>query len=179
MLIVRKAAPGCSPRALARFEERARKVIPLRGKVNILLASSRDVRALNRRFRGMDCSTDVLSFPPMVWPEPPAPPRGLKTSARPEQMSGDIVISSEIAARNARRYGHHPIEEVKILILHGMLHLAGFDHESDGGRMAHVEERLRRELGLSDALIRRTERGVRSSGHGVRSPSSAARRRPR
>jgi probable rRNA maturation factor len=158
MIIIRKAAPGISEQALARFAQRARKAAGLRGQVNVVLTSSRDIRALNRRFRGKDKPTDVLSFPPVP--------------VVAEAFSGDIVISTDIACRNARLYQHAPAQEVKILILHGMLHLAGYDHESDGGEMARKEERLRRELGLSNGLIRRTEVGARS-------PSSAARRRAR
>lgn len=142
MIIIRKAAPGVSEQALARFAQRARKAAGLRGQVNVVLTSSRDMRALNRRFRGKDKPTDVLSFPPLP--------------VVAEAFSGDIVISTDIACRNARLYQHAPAQELKILILHGMLHLAGYDHESDGGEMARREERLRRELGLSNGLIRRT-----------------------
>ena len=143
MIIIRKAAPGISEQALARFAQRARKAAGLRGQVNVMLTSSRDIRALNRRFRGEDKPTDVLSFPPVP--------------AVAEAFSGDIVISTDIACRNARLYQHAPAQELKILILHGMLHLAGYDHESDGGEMARQEELLRRELGLSNGLIRRTD----------------------
>jgi probable rRNA maturation factor len=143
MIIIRKAAPGISEQALARFAQRARKAAGLRGQVNVVLTSSRDIRALNRRFRGKDKPTDVLSFPPLP--------------VVADAFSGDIVISADIACRNARLYRHAPAQELKILILHGMLHLAGYDHESDGGEMARKEERLRRELGLSNGLIRRTD----------------------
>jgi probable rRNA maturation factor len=158
MVIIKKAAPGISAPALARFAQRARKAAGLRGQVNVVLTSSRALRALNRRFRGKDKPTDVLSFPsvPVV----------------ADRFSGDIVISIEIASRNARLYQHAPAQELKILIVHGMLHLAGYDHESDGGAMARQEERLRRELGLSDGLIGRTEGGARS-------PSNAVLRRAR
>jgi probable rRNA maturation factor len=142
MVIVKKAVRGVSERALARFAQQARKATGLRGKVNVVLTSSRELRALNRRFGGHDKGTDVLSFPPVAM------------VAR--EFAGDIVISAEIAARNARLYQHAPAQELKILILHGMLHLAGFDHERDRGQMARKEERLRRQLGLADGLIRRT-----------------------
>ena len=122
MIIIRKAAPGISEQALARFAQRARKAAGLRGQVNVVLTSSRDMRALNRRFLGKDRPTDVLSFPPLP--------------VVAEAFSGDIVISTDIACRNARLYQHAPAQELKILILHGMLHLAGYDHESDGGEMA-------------------------------------------
>lgn len=161
MIIIRKAAPGISEQALARFAQRARQAAGLRGKVNVVLTSSRDMRALNRRFRGKDEPTDVLSFPPLP--------------VVAEAFSGDIVISTDIACRNARLYQHAPAQELKILILHGMLHLAGHDHESDGGEMARREERLRRELGLSNGLIRRTEKGC---GAGLRPEHAGSRPAP-
>ncbi len=119
MVIIHKPVKGVSQQALARFAQRARRAAGLRGEVNVVLGSSREVRELNRRYRGQDRPTDVLSFPSMP------------TVAR--DFAGDIVISSEIAASNAHIYGHAPGQELKILILHGMLHLAGFDHERDAG----------------------------------------------
>ena len=163
MIIIRKAAPGVSEQALSRFAQRARRAAGLRGQVNVLLTSSRDLRALNRRFRGKDKPTDVLSFPPVPMVA--------------DAFSGDIVISTEIACRNARRYQHAPAQELKILILHGMLHLAGYDHESDRGEMARREEGLRRELGLGNGLIGRTAKGC---GAGPRpAPHQQSRRRAR
>ena len=153
MVIIHQAIAGVSQQALARFARRARRAADLKGKVNVVLASSREVRALNRRFCGKDKPTDVLSFPYMpAWPGSLARTRGAKTGAT---HAGDIVISSDIAAASARLHGHEPAQEVKILILHGVLHLAGYDHGRDAGQMARKEERLRRELGLSDGLIRR------------------------
>ncbi len=142
MVIIHKPVKGVSQQALARFAQRARRAAGLHGEVNVVLGSSREVRELNRKYRGQDRPTDVLSFP------------SIPTVAH--DFAGDIVISSEIAAGNAHIYGHAPGQELKILILHGMLHLAGFDHERDEGKMARKEERLRRELRLSDGLIRRT-----------------------
>ncbi len=173
MLIVKKAAPGCSSKALSRFAEQAREAVGLRGKVNVLLTSSRDLRALNRRFRGKDQPTDVLSFP------------AIDIVAR--HYAGDIVISSEIALRNARRYRHSCAQEVKVLIVHGMLHLAGYDHERDRGRMAREEERLRDQLGLGDGLIMRTtgrqssvaRRQIKGSANGRGRTAEGTRRRSR
>jgi probable rRNA maturation factor len=96
---------------------------------------------LNGRFRKKDAATDVLSFPA-------APNPGTK-------MAGDIAISAEIAVRNAKRAGHSEVEEIKILALHGILHLAGFDHERDNGEMAREEARLRNALRLPTGLIER------------------------
>lgn len=104
------------------------------------------MRCLNRQFRAKDLPTDVLSFPsPSLPPNKPAP------------TAGDIAISVEIAAQNAGKLGHSTAEEVKILVLHGILHLAGFDHERDNGEMARKEARLRRTLGLPLALIERNK----------------------
>ena len=98
------------------------------------------MRQLNAQFRGKDYATDVLSFPPPTFVE---------------GFSGDIAVSADSAARNAHALGHSVADEVKILVLHGVLHLAGYDHESDNGQMAEKELRLRRKLGLPVALIER------------------------
>ena len=100
------------------------------------------MKSLNRRFRGKDKPTDVLAFP--------AEPDARK------QFAGEIAISAEIAAQNARALGHSPPEEVKILVLHGVLHLRGYDHQCDNGQMARREEQLRAKLHLPLGLIERT-----------------------
>jgi len=133
--------------ALARFAARARRAAGVSGRVDILIASSREIQELNRQFRRKNKPTDVLSFP-------------AGNAAR--GIAGDIAISADIAAENAYRLGHEPVDELKILILHGMLHLAGYDHESDSGEMAREEERLRKELKLTDNLI------ARANGAGAR-----------
>jgi probable rRNA maturation factor len=140
MVILNKRVVGLNEPSLDRFVARARRAVGLSGSVTVLITSSREMRSLNGRFRGKDKATDVLSFPAHF------------ESAR---FAGDIAISAEIASDNARRLGHSTAEEVKILALHGVLHLAGFDHEADRGEMARVEERLRQKLGLPGALIAR------------------------
>lgn len=150
MIIFRKSVAGLSEGALARFVMRARRAAKLRGAVSVLVTGSRELRALNDRFRGKDSATDVLSFPPV-----------------PDVVSGiagDIAISAEIAAQNARRLGHSTAEEIKVLVLHGVLHLAGYDHERDHGEMARKERRLRESLGLPVGLIERTVSASRKSG---------------
>jgi probable rRNA maturation factor len=96
------------------------------------------MRALNRQFRGKDHVTDVLSFP--------AETRG---------FLGDVVIAGGVAAKQARAAGHRVQTELRVLALHGLLHLLGYDHDSDGGTMARVEARLRKKAGLKEGLIER------------------------
>lgn len=136
---------------LARFLGRARRATGLAGEVTVLVASSAELRRLNRQFRRQDHPTDVLSFPSALQ-------RGKTGTAG---YVGDIAISAEMARRNGKLLGHAAAAEIKILILHGLLHLAGYDHESDNGRMASRELRLRRQLNLPQALI---ERAVRRPG---------------
>jgi probable rRNA maturation factor len=144
LVILRKRIAGLSEAALSRFVARAGRAAKLPGAVNVLVTTSRELRTLNRRFRKKDKTTDVLSFPPMF----------------DQGFAGDIAISADIAAGNAKRFGHSPAEEIKILVLHGVLHLAGHDHESDRGEMARVEQRLRSTLGLPTGLIERNRRAT-------------------
>jgi probable rRNA maturation factor len=149
LVIVQKRVPDLTDLALNRFLERARRAAGLKGKVNVLLTSSAEMKSLNRRFRGKDGPTDVLSFP--------------TESGGQKQFAGEIAISAEIAAHNARLLGHSPAQEVKILVTHGILHLRGFDHECDNGQMARRERQLRAKLHLPIALIERamTKRATR------------------
>jgi probable rRNA maturation factor len=137
LVILRNSVDGLSARALEQFAARAQRAAGVRGDVDVLVTSSAQLRRLNRRFRNKNGPTDVLTFP----------------SAN--GAAGDIAISAEIAARNALRLGHSPAEEIEILILHGLLHLAGYDHQTDAGAMARKEARLRRAFGLPVALIER------------------------
>lgn len=151
MVIFEKRVVGLTQPALAHFVTRARRAAGLRGGVNVLVTSSREMRSLNRKFRGKDEATDVLSFP------------AAEDSAR--KFAGEIAISADIAAQNARALGHSPGVEVKILVLHGILHLRGYDHERDRGQMARREQKLRRELHLPVGLIERAgTSAARNSG---------------
>ena len=141
LVILQKRVVGLTQLSLDRFVTRARRAAGLRAAVNILVTSNDELRELNRRFRGKDQPTDVLSFPAL----PELKPR----------YAGDIAISAEVAAQNARVLGHSAAEEIKVLILHGILHLRGYDHERDSGKMARREEKLRRELRLPVGLIER------------------------
>jgi probable rRNA maturation factor len=142
VVILQKRVPDLSALALDRFVARARRATGLKGGVNVLLTSSAEMKSLNRRFRAKDKPTDVLSFP--------AEPSAQK------QFAGEVAISAEIATKNARALGHSPAEEVKILALHGILHLRGYDHECDNGKMARREKQLRAKLHLPLGLIERT-----------------------
>lgn len=141
MVIFQKRVAGLTELALERFVTRVRRSVGLRGTVNVLVTSSAEMKSLNRRFRSKDHATDVLSFPALP---------GLKT-----RDAGDIAISAEIAAENARSLGHSASQEIKILALHGILHLRGYDHENDRGQMARRETKLRREFRLPVGLIER------------------------
>jgi probable rRNA maturation factor len=115
-----------------------------RGVVTIGLVSDATIRRLNRRFRRKDYATDVLSFPgggPAV--------RGLGPAL------GDIAIATGVARRQAREHGHAVALEMRLLALHGLLHLLGYDHDVDRGEMRRVEDRLRRRSGLPRGLVAR------------------------
>jgi probable rRNA maturation factor len=129
---------------LTRFLNRARLAVGLRGTVEVLLANDQTLRHFNKTFRGKNKPTDVLSFP--------TPPEIA------QQHAGDLAISLETAARQAATYGHTLHDEVKILLLHGLLHLSGEDHETDSGEMASREATLRSKLRLPATLIERTSR---------------------
>jgi len=128
-----------SPGELSAFTRKARHAVGVRGELSVRITSARELQTLNRRFRRKNKPTDVLSFP------------ALGTEG------GDIAIAREIAAENARSLGHSLSTDLKILILHGLLHLAGFDHESDNGEMTARETQLRKQLGLPFGLIERSE----------------------
>ena len=109
------------------------------------------VRALNRQYRRKDAPTDVLSFPAFA---PSVRRRG--TPAAERGLLGDVVIAVGVARRQAREAGHSLQTEIRVLALHGLLHLLGYDHEHDDGRMARLERRLRRKGGLPEGLIERS-----------------------
>ena len=127
--------------ALTRFLTRARAAVGLHGQVDVLLSSDAELKRLNRAFRGKNKATDVLSFP--------TPPEIAQTHA------GDLAISLDTAARQAAAFGHTLQDEVRILLLHGLLHLHGEDHETDQGQMAAREAQLRLQLKLPINLIER------------------------
>ena len=157
--MLQRKIDGLSEDSLARFVTRARQSAGLRGTVNILVTSSAAMRALNARFCGLNKATDVLSFPSGQ------PLNGARRNA------GEIAMSADIAVQNALRLGHSAATEIKVLTLHGILHLAGYDHERDNGEMARKEADLRRTLNLPETLIERSQTAMKST----RNPDRASR----
>lgn len=139
-IVLESASAKLNLRALEDFARVARQAVGLIGEVSVLITSDAEIRRLNTRFRGKNSSTDVLSFP----------------AGQANGFSGDIAISLDIAARNAQKLEHSVQDEIRILILHGILHLAGYDHENDHGEMERLEMGLRRKLGLPAGLIERS-----------------------
>jgi probable rRNA maturation factor len=126
------------PRAIQLFARKLQVEVAKGGAFDCLLTGDAELRKLNGRFRGKDYATDVLSFP----------------SGTPGAL-GDIAISLQRARAQAHQFGHSTETEVRILMLHGLLHLRGLDHETDSGAMARAEKRWRTRLGLPGGLIER------------------------
>lgn|ERR1035438_9585679 len=136
-----------SARTLARFLTEAQSAVRLKGEVTVLLTTDEALRKLNSQFRGKNRATDVLSFP--------------AAGIGAEKIAGDLAISAPTALMQAVEQGHSLSTEIKILILHGLLHLAGHDHESDNGKMARREVLLRAKLNLPQGLIERADAKVK------------------
>jgi probable rRNA maturation factor len=132
-----------------------RRVAPARarGAVSVALVSDRRVRALNRTYRRQDYATDVLSFGEASHRRSQGVDRA--TAGLRQPLLGEIVIARGVARRQALEAGHSEQTELRVLALHGLLHLLGYDHERDNGRMRRVERRLRRKGGLDEGLIER------------------------
>ena len=171
VILERRKTKELSCLALARFANRAQRAAGVTGEVNILLTHDAEMQRLNLQFRGKPHPTDVLSFPHA----PAASGASPGNSVPPDSAApgGEIAISLPAARAQASRLGHSLLTELKVLILHGMLHLAGHDHERDRGQMRRLEQRLRAQLRLPSGLIERSiERTIeRSPGRtSVRSP---------
>jgi probable rRNA maturation factor len=132
---------GVRPLAVRRFARRLEREVCGGRTFDCLITSDTELRRLNREFRGKDYATDVLSFP----------------SVQSGANLGDIAISLDRARAQACAFGHAAEAEVRILMLHGVLHLLGMDHEADGGKMARAEKRWRERLRLPNGLIERAE----------------------
>jgi probable rRNA maturation factor len=144
---------------LTRYMREVQSAVGLKGEVSVLLTTDAGIQSLNRRFRRKNKATDVLSFP---------------VDDASFGSAGDLAISVETAARQAREQGHRLSVELRVLMLHGLLHLAGYDHEADEGEMARKEQRLRAKLRLPQGLI---ERVAPPDGAGARSRKSSVKTR--
>jgi probable rRNA maturation factor len=120
-------------RRVAKFAEALKAKLAAKLDFHCLVTTDSELRALNAQFRGKDYATDVLSFP----------------------ETNDLAISYGRASAQARAFGHTVEEEIGILMLHGVLHLLGMDHETDDGRMRRRESQWRKKLGLPAGLIAR------------------------
>jgi probable rRNA maturation factor len=154
-----------SARALARFLAEAQAAVRLKGEVTVLLTTDAAIRKLNRQFRGKDVATDVLSFPA----------EGIGA----EEIAGDLAISVPTALGQAVEQCHPLATEIKVLILHGLLHLAGYDHEADEGKMARRERQLRARLNLPQGLIERAANASKATvlkGHSLSRDAKTAKK---
>jgi probable rRNA maturation factor len=131
-------------RELRSFLSNAKSAVKLQGEVSVLLATDDSIRKLNKSFRKKDKATDVLSFP--TEPDMTGGPK----------LAGDLAVALGVASKQAEEHGHALLVEIKILLLHGLLHLAGYDHETDTGQMARKESALRKQLNLPVGLIQRS-----------------------
>jgi probable rRNA maturation factor len=149
MILNRQRRIPLAVEALAMFCKRVQRELGFpEESVTICFVSDPAMARMNRKFRDKQGPTDVLSFPVRPPKNRRAPSFRSAGRIRAEEYIGDIVISPATARRYARRRSHGLATELRVLILHGMLHLAGYDHESDQGEMMHLERRLRRRLGL-------------------------------
>ena len=138
-VVFRRAPAEVRPRVLERFVRRLQAEVAKGSQFDCLITGDAELRKLNLEFRGKDYATDVLSFP----------------ADGSDGHLGDIAISLARARAQARQFGHSTEQEIQILMLHGLLHLAGMDHEADRGQMARAEKRWRSRLGLPNGLIER------------------------
>ena len=144
-----------------------------RGHVSVAIATDHRVRQLNRRYLWKDATTDVLSFPAFGdWP------RSAGLGSGTDEL-GEIVIAAGVARRQAHNAGHSLQTELRVLALHGLLHLLGYDHGHDDGRMARLEARLRKQGGLREGLIERVHAMPGPRGSGSQLHASARSGRPR
>ena len=147
-LITYRRPPATLDRTvLESFAEMLRARVARGNVFHCRITNDAELRALNRTFRRKNYATDVLSFPGV------GERRADRKSAPP--YLGDIAISLQRARAQARQWGHSIEDEIRILMLHGVLHLKGMDHDGDSGEMARTETRWRRKLGLPAGLIER------------------------
>ena len=123
--------------SLEKFAAQLHRGVAKKREFHCLITGDAEIQRLNREYRRKNYATDVLSFPGA------------------DGYLGDIAISLARARAQAREFGHSTDDELRILLLHGLLHLSGMDHETDSGEMARTEERLRKQFGLPAGLIAR------------------------
>jgi probable rRNA maturation factor len=139
LVLFHRAPSSLRRQPLREFARTLREVIARGQDFHCLITDDRELRRLNRQFLGADYATDVLSFP----------------SGAGGEILGELAISADRAAAQAREFGHSRFDEIRILMLHGVLHLVGMDHETDRGAMARAEARWRKKLKLPGGLIGR------------------------
>jgi probable rRNA maturation factor len=139
-VIFRRVFADVRPRAIQSFARKLEREVVKGRPFDTLITGDAELQRLNREYRGKDYATDVLSF----------------TDEAPARL-GDLAISAARARAQAREFGHSTETEIRILMLHGVLHLAGMDHETDSGAMARAEKRWRARLGLPNGLIERVQ----------------------
>jgi probable rRNA maturation factor len=144
LVMFRRAPAELDRRSLERFARTLRSEIAGGAGFTCLITGDSQLRRLNRDFLGKDYPTDVLSFPA----------RQMGQALPPDDL-GEIAISAARARAQAARFGHSLENEIRILMLHGLLHLLGMDHETDRGQMARAESRWRRRLALPASVIER------------------------
>jgi probable rRNA maturation factor len=157
MILNRQRSVRLSNRALELFLQRVKRELRLgAAQVTVCLVSDAEIAGMNETFRKKQGPTDVLSFPAGTSRKKRhgirhrrIHPTESRVGRAEEKFIGDIAIAPAVAKRNARIYGRTLPVEMKILILHGVLHLLGYDHETDRGEMERVEQKLRRRLGLA------------------------------
>jgi len=155
MILNRQRKYAADLPALRSFVQQLKRTLRLDGgDFNVCLVSDREIQRLNGKFRGKHRATDVLAFP---WDG--AAGRGSDGAHEREfrHFLGDVVISVETARRNARLARHSELAEIRWLVLHGLLHLLGYDHERDHGEMRRLELALRERLGIAGT---RSSRGL-------------------
>jgi probable rRNA maturation factor len=149
MILNRQRAVRLDRLSLKEFVRRVRDELSLGdAEITVCLISDAEMARMNEAFRKKSGSTDVLSFPSVRRQRPISIKPGPRSQMR-STVLGEIAISPAMARRNARRYRRTLANEMRILILHGVLHLLGYDHETDRGRMNRLEQNLRRRLGLA------------------------------
>jgi probable rRNA maturation factor len=148
MILNRQRAVRLARRPLESFLRRAQEAVGFQGAgVTVCLVSDAEIARLNETFRKKKGPTDVLSFPAVVRRRPVRLRRGAPAGKAAEYL-GDIAVSPATARRYAKKNGRKLSSELRVLILHGVLHLLGYDHETDRGEMDRVERKLRKRLGL-------------------------------